>query len=81
MAIPYDVFCACTVVFSGACLDPLSGRNKRLPRANVHARILYHDHIDGHGVALFEAVRGKDLEGVVAKWKHGRYHIDGQTTS
>jgi len=25
--------------------------------------------------------RGHDLEGVVAKWKHGRYHIDRQTTS
>jgi len=38
-------------------------------------------HIDGRRVALFDAVRGKDLEGVVAKWKHGRYHTDGQTTS
>jgi ATP-dependent DNA ligase len=62
---------------------PLLERKRRLraimPRANVHARILYHDH-DGRGVALFDAVRGKDLEGVVAKWKHGRYHTDGQTT-
>ncbi len=32
-------------------------------------------------MALFEAVRGQDLEGVVAKWKHGRYYTDGLTTS
>ena len=42
---------------------------------------MYHDHIDGRGVALFEAIRDRDLEGVVAKWKGGRYHTDGQTTS
>jgi bifunctional non-homologous end joining protein LigD len=64
---------------------PLVERKRRLrgimPRPNVHARLLDHDHVDGRGVALFDAVRGKDLEGVVAKWKHGRYHTDGQTTS
>jgi hypothetical protein len=52
-----------------------------MPRPEVQARLLYHDHIDGRGGALFEAVRGQDLEGVVAKWKRGRYHTDGQTTS
>jgi ATP-dependent DNA ligase len=25
--------------------------------------------------------RRHDLEGIVAKWKRGRYHSDGQTTS
>jgi len=33
------------------------------------------------GSALFAAVCERDLEGVVAKWKRGRYHSDGQTTS
>jgi ATP-dependent DNA ligase len=64
---------------------PLLERKRRLraimPRPNVHARILYHDHIDGRGVALFDAVRGNDLEGGVAKWKQGPYYTDGQTTS
>lgn len=56
--------------------QPLLERKRRLrailPRRDMQARILYHDHIDGRGVALFDAIRGKDLEGVVAKWKHGR---------
>jgi len=64
---------------------PLLERKRRLraimPAAAMQARVLYHDHIDGRGVALFEAIRGKDLEGVVAKWKYGRYYTDGQTTS
>jgi len=64
---------------------PLLERKRRLrtiiPRPAVNARLLYHDHIDGRGTALFDAVRGRDLEGVVAKWKHGRYHTHGQTTS
>ena len=62
---------------------PLLERKRRLraimPR--IDSRLLYHDHIDGRGLALFDAVRGKDLEGIVAKWTHGRYHSDGQTTS
>jgi bifunctional non-homologous end joining protein LigD len=62
---------------------PLLERKRRLraimPR--IDSRLLYHDHIDGRGLALFDAVRGKDLEGIVAKWKRGRYHTDGQTTS
>ena len=64
---------------------PLLERKRRLraimPTPDAQARIVYHDHIDGRGVALFEAIRGRDLEGVVAKWKHGRYDTDGQTTS
>jgi bifunctional non-homologous end joining protein LigD len=49
---------------------PLLERKRRLraimPAAATQARILYHDHIDGRGVALFDAVRGNDLEGIVA---------------
>jgi hypothetical protein len=62
---------------------PLLERKHRLraimPR--IDSRLLYHDHVDGRGRALFDAVRGRDLEGIVAKWKRGRYHTDGQTTS
>jgi bifunctional non-homologous end joining protein LigD len=62
---------------------PLLERKRRLraimPR--MDSRVLYHDCIDGRGRALFDAARDHDLEGIVAKWKHGRYHADGQTTS
>jgi bifunctional non-homologous end joining protein LigD len=62
---------------------PLLERKRRLraimPR--IDSRLLYHDHVDGRGRTLFDAVRGQDLEGIVAKWKYGRYHADGQTTS
>src|SRR3954469_255077 len=65
--------------------QPLVERRRRLrrimPRPEVNARLLYQDHIDGRGIALFDAVRENDLEGVVAKWKYGRYHSDGNTTS
>jgi hypothetical protein len=35
------------------------------------------NHVVGRSVGLFAAVCAKDLEGIVAKWKHGRYHTDG----
>jgi bifunctional non-homologous end joining protein LigD len=48
------------------CARPLLERKRRLraiiPR--MESRLLYHDHdVDGRGVALFDAVRGHDLEG------------------
>src|SRR6266850_622841 len=62
---------------------PLLERKRRLraimPR--IESRPLHHDYVDGRGVDLFDAVRGRDLEGIVAKWKHGRYYSDGETTS
>jgi bifunctional non-homologous end joining protein LigD len=62
---------------------PLLERKRRLRRImpRIDTRLVYLDHLSGRGVDLFEAVRGKDLEGVVAKWKRGRYHSDGCTTS
>jgi ATP-dependent DNA ligase len=35
----------------------------------------------GCGSKLFAAICASDLEGIVAKWKYGRYHSDGYTTS
>jgi hypothetical protein len=35
-----------------------------IPRSAAQTRVLYHDHIEGRGVALFEAMRGRDLEEV-----------------
>src|SRR5262245_30921107 len=42
---------------------------------------MYLDHVERRGIDLFQAVCRADLEGVVAKWKQGRYHSDGVTTS
>ena len=62
---------------------PLVARKRHLraimPR--MESRVIYLDHIDDRGAALFAAVCQRDLEGVVSKWKRGRYHSDGQTTS
>ena len=50
-----------------------------MPR--IDSRLVYMDHLVGRGAELFAAVCARDLEGVVAKWKHGRYHTDGGVTS
>jgi ATP-dependent DNA ligase len=39
------------------------------------------DHVVGCGSKLFAAICASDLEGIVAKWKYGRYHSDGCTMS
>jgi bifunctional non-homologous end joining protein LigD len=61
---------------------PLVERKRRLraimPR--MESRLVYLDHVVGRGSGLFAAVCEHDLEGMVAKWKRGRYHSDGFTT-
>jgi len=37
--------------------------------------------VEARGVDLFREARQRDLEGSVAKWKHGPYHTDGVQTS
>ena len=56
---------------------PLLERKRQLRRLiGPHCvRLLYVDHIDGRGVDLFRATIQQDLEGVVAKWKHGAYYF------
>jgi ATP-dependent DNA ligase len=39
------------------------------------------DHVAGRGLDLFREVCRRDLEGIVAKWRFGRYHSDGITTT
>ena len=48
---------------------------KRILYKNVrsHRRVLVPQHIDGRGVKLYREVCRRDLEGIVAKWRHGRY--------
>jgi ATP-dependent DNA ligase len=53
----------------------------KTPDLRMESRLVYMDHIVGRGTDLFAAVCARDLEGIVAKWKRGRYHSDGQTTS
>jgi ATP-dependent DNA ligase len=50
-----------------------------MPR--IDSRLVYMDHVGGRGSELFAAVCATNLEGVVGKWKHGRYHSDGGVTS
>ena len=71
-------FCA----FDILCVDgkdlrglPLVKRKQILRRAvpSQPAPLLYVDHFAGRGVDLFRAVCEQDLEGIVAKHKHGLY--------
>ena len=39
------------------------------------------NHIVGRGVHLYRAACAEDLEGIVAKWRHGVYQSGGGTTS
>ena len=58
-------------------LDGLLNRKhalgRLLARVPPSAPIRYADHIEGAGVALFERACKLDLEGIVAKQKHGTY--------
>ena len=59
-------------------------RKRRLKAIIPHAadsRVRYVDHIIGRGVDLFREVCRRDLEGIVAKWRNGRYESDGISTS
>ena len=56
---------------------------KRILRGIVptsDSRLLYLRHIKGQGADLFQEVCRHDLEGIVAKWKHGAY-VSGDVTS
>lgn len=54
---------------------PLLSRKERLRSLvpGTSSRLLYVDHIEGQGTALFEKVCALDLEGVIAKRKKGLY--------
>ena len=42
------------------------------------AQLLYAGHIETQGVAFFEEICARDLEGIVAKRKQGVYRDDGK---
>jgi ATP-dependent DNA ligase len=54
---------------------PLIERKRRLRKLipPERSRLLYVDHIEGNGCALFDAVCQMDLEGIVAKRKYSVY--------
>jgi bifunctional non-homologous end joining protein LigD len=54
---------------------PLLKRKQHLKRLiPAHSlSLLYVDHVEGKGEELFELACREDLEGIVAKWKFGRY--------
>jgi bifunctional non-homologous end joining protein LigD len=62
---------------------PLIERKRRLrtilPR--IDSRLLYVDDLPQRGIALFNAACRRDLEGIVGKWRDGRYETDGVSTS
>jgi ATP-dependent DNA ligase len=59
-----------------------TAQRKRILRRIVPAQpapVLYADHFERHGVNLFRAVCERDLEGIVAKYKHGLYTAEETT--
>jgi bifunctional non-homologous end joining protein LigD len=62
---------------------PLDERKRRLARIMpwVESRLMLLEPIEGRGRRLFELACERDLEGIVAKWRHGTYRSDGRGTS
>jgi hypothetical protein len=60
-------------------LDRKRALRKIVPRTG--SRPLYVDHFIGRGEDLFRLACARDLEGVVAKWKKGRYMESNHRTS
>ena len=58
-------------------------RQRRLARImpRVESRLMLLEPIERRGRRLFELACERDLEGIVAKWKHGTYQSDGHGTS
>jgi hypothetical protein len=60
------------------------GERKRILRRvmpRIDSRLLYIDHLQESGCALFKAACAFDLEGIVAKWARRPYRCDGVSTS
>ena len=50
----------------------VNGRGSDIEREPVTVtRLLYMDDLRGQGIDLFSAACARDLEGIVAKWRHG----------
>lgn len=66
-------------------LDSLVERKQELRRllrsASKNSRLQYADHVAKFGSALFERVCDLDIEGIVAKYKYGRYETDRELST
>jgi bifunctional non-homologous end joining protein LigD len=63
---------------------PLLDRKKKLRTLigrRRGSRLLYLDHLEGQGSGLFQKACELDLEGIVAKWKAGKYIADNRRSS
>jgi hypothetical protein len=60
--------------------DEAGWRSSLAELAARYSRLLYLSHVEGCGVDLFGEICGRDLEGIIAKWKHGAY-VSGDVTS
>jgi bifunctional non-homologous end joining protein LigD len=65
------------------CARPLIERKRRLKAILLRpgSRLRYVDHVVGRGIDLFREACRRDLEGIVGKWRNGRYETDGASTS
>jgi bifunctional non-homologous end joining protein LigD len=61
---------------------PLEDR-KRLLRSVIkdHPRVRYAAHVDGEGVAFYEAAKAKGLEGIIAKLRRSRYEAGRRSSA
>lgn len=52
-----------------------------LSRVSLSSRLRYADHVERNGTGLFELICQRDLEGVVAKLRHGNYVSDREQST
>ena len=79
----------CFVAFDLLFLNGKDVRHERLIDRKLELRrvlgqaaspVIYADHVDGAGVALFKKACERDLEGIVAKHKHSPYAPESEST-
>ena len=62
---------------------PLGERKQRLKAItrSTESRLLYADHVETNGAALFERACDLNLEGIVAKYRFGHYTADRESST
>jgi len=64
----------CSGWTAGICAEWQVKRKERL-KALIPAglQVLYLDHLEERGIALYDLACQHDMEGIIGKWKRGRY--------
>jgi bifunctional non-homologous end joining protein LigD len=64
-----------------ALVDRKAELRRLFGRRAASSRVCYTDHVERDGCGLFDLICQQDLEGIVAKLKHGNYtsHLDDST--